>query len=62
MVDYIIVYYYSKKEKSWIAEVRDEENQGVESIKAFTEESIKEKARRLGKKYDALRISKTDPK
>lgn len=62
MEDYIIVYYYSKKEKSWIAEVRDEENQGVESVKAYTEECIKEKAKHLSKKYDALRISKTDPK
>lgn len=62
MEDYIIVYYYSKKEKSWIAEVRDEENQGVESVKAYTEECIKEKAKQLSKKYDALRISKTDPK
>ena len=62
MEDYIIVYYYSNKERSWIAEARNDENQAVESVKAYTEEGIKERAKKLGKKYDALRISKTDIK
>ena len=62
MEDYIIVYYYSKKERNWIAEARDEENKAVESVSSYTEEGIKEQAKKLGKKYDALRISKTDIK
>lgn len=62
MEDYIIVYYYSKKERNWIAESRNEENQAVESVSSYTEEGIKERAKELGKKYDALRISKTDIK
>lgn len=62
MEDYIIVYYYSNKERKWIAESRNEENQAVESVKAYTEDGIKERAKELGKKYDALRISKTDSK
>ena len=62
MEDYIIVYYYNKKERSWIAESRNEKNQAVETVKSYTEEGIKERAKELGKKYDALRISKTDIK
>ena len=32
MEDYIIVYYYSKKERCWIAESKNEENQPVETV------------------------------
>ncbi len=62
MEDYVIVYYYSKKERCWIAESRNEENQVIEIVNSYTEKGIKERAKELGKKYDALRISKTDIK
>jgi hypothetical protein len=62
MEDFVIVYYYSKKDRCWIAESRNDENQVIESVKSYTEDGIKERAKELGKKYDALRVSKTDIK
>lgn len=62
MEDYIVVYYYNRKEKSWIADVLNEENLIVESMKAYNEEHAKEQAKKLAKKYDAIRFSKTDIK
>lgn len=58
MGDYIIVYYYSRKEQTWIAEVRDEYNKAVDSLRACSEEHIITQAKKLGRKYNALRISK----
>lgn len=60
MEDYIIVYYYSKKERNWIVEVRDENNKVLTSNKSYTEDGVKEQALNLKKEYKALRISKTD--
>jgi hypothetical protein len=62
MEDYIVVYYYNRKEKTWIADVVDEENIIVESVKAYNEKHAKEQARNLVKKYNAIRFSKTDVK
>lgn len=62
MEDYIIVYYYSKKERNWIVEVRDENNKVLASNKSYTEDGVKEQALNLKKEYKALRISKTDIK
>jgi hypothetical protein len=57
--DYIIVYYYSMKERSWIADVVDEDNKVIRTVRAINKEHIKQQAKVLRELYGALRISKT---
>lgn len=56
--DCVIAYSYSNKDKKWKVEVLNQDNELIDTKFAITEDRALDLARRIAKKYNALRIYK----
>ena len=56
--DCVIAYSYSNKDKKWKVEVLNQDNELIDIKFAITEDRALDLARRIAKKYNALRIYK----
>lgn len=56
--DCVIAYSYSNKDKKWKVEVLNQDNELLDTRFAITEDRALDLARRIAKKYNALRIYK----
>lgn len=56
--DCVIAYSYSNKDKKWKVEVLNQDNELLDTKFAITEDRALDLARRIAKKYNALRIYK----
>lgn len=56
--DYVIAYSYSNKDRKWKVEVLNQDSELIDTKFAITEDRALDLARRIAKKYNALRIYK----
>ena len=56
--DCVIAYSYSNKDKKWKVEVLNQDSELIDTKFAITEDRALDLARRIAKKYNALRIYK----